>query len=45
MAKSGIMCIIAKSERRSDIRPHCGRLRDSDGELLQKPGLCVDKHL
>ena len=45
MAKSGIMYIIKKSERGSEIRPHCGWLRDSDGGLLHKPGLCVDKHL
>ena len=45
MAKSGIMYIIAKSERRNEIWPHCGWLRDSDGGLLHKPGLCVDKHL
>ena len=45
VSKSGIMYIIAKSERRSEIWPHCGWLRDSDGGLLQQPGLCVDEHL
>ena len=45
MSKSGIMYIIAKIKRRNEIRPHCGWLRDSDGGLLHKPGLCVDKHL
>ena len=45
MAKYGIMYIIARSEKRSEIRPHCGWLRDSDGGLLHKPGLCVEEHL
>ena len=40
VSKSGIMYIIAKSERRSEIWPHCGWLRDSDGGLLQNLG-CV----
>ena len=45
VAKSGIVHIIKKSERRSEIQPCCGWLRNSDGELLQESGLCVWQRL
>ena len=45
MSKSGIMYIIKKSKRRSEIQPHCGWLRDSNGDGSYKNLDCVDKHL